>query len=290
MIWDHIWQALFPTDQGSPAITVAYWCILVLIAGLELFAPKFQNLNRSHRWETNFGLGLINLALIPLVPISALWASQWAQRNEMGVLNLLDDRWWLLAVVATIAIQSFANYAAHYLLHKTPWLWRLHRVHHFDTAVDVSTGLRTHPLEFLLMLLIGIPVAIVFGLLPWALICYGAAEALFSLFTHANIKLPTNLDRMIRLFLVTPRIHAVHHSADRRETDSNYGGVFTIWDRLFGTYCDFRADVPEQMQFGLAELQDQRASELWWQLKSPALATAGLAPRAATRPLHHQSL
>jgi sterol desaturase/sphingolipid hydroxylase (fatty acid hydroxylase superfamily) len=270
MTWDQIRQALFPADQGSPAITVTYWCVLVLFAGLEIFAPKFRNVNRRWRWETNFGLGLINLALIPLVPISALWASQWARSNEVGALNLLNDRWWLLAVIATIAIQSFANYAAHYLFHKTPWLWRLHRVHHFDTAVDVTTGLRNHPLEFLLMLFIEIPNAIIFGLLPWALICYGAAEALFSLFTHANIKMPTKLDRMIRLVFVTPRLHAVHHSSDRLETDSNYGGVFTIWDRLFGTYCDLRADCPEQMQFGLPELQDQRASELWWQLKSPA--------------------
>jgi sterol desaturase/sphingolipid hydroxylase (fatty acid hydroxylase superfamily) len=269
MTWDLIKQALFP-GQESSTITLVYWFVLATFVGLEFFVPKFQDSARSHRWPTNFGLGLINMALIPLSPISVLWASEWAQRNGIGVLNLMDGSWWFVAAIATIAIQSFANYATHFLFHKAPWLWRVHRVHHFDTAVDVSTGLRHHPLEFVLVFLIYGIVAIVFGLLPWALIVYGTAEAMFALFTHANIRLPTSMDRMLRLFLVTPRIHAVHHSAHNPETDSNYGSVFTIWDRLFGTYCDLRADCPEEMQFGLAELQDQRASDLWWQLKSPA--------------------
>lgn len=271
MAWDVIKQVLFPSGgETSSTITLVYWSALALFAGLEFFVPQLQDLHRDHRWPTNFGLGLINMALIPLVPISALWASQWAQHNGIGMLNWLDSAWWPLAATITIAIQSFVSYATHLLFHKTPWLWRVHRVHHFDTAVDVSTGLRHHPLELLLMLLVDVPVAIVFGLLPWAMITYGTADAMFALFTHANIKLPTSLDRMLRLILVTPRIHAVHHSTHKPETDSNYGNVFTIWDRLLGTYCDLRADCPEKMQFGLTELQDQRASDLWWQLKSPA--------------------
>ena len=269
MTWDLIKHALFPSGEGSPTITLVYWLVLALFAGLEFFAPQFQVSHRGHRWPTNFGLGLINLTLLPLAPISALWASGWAQHNGIGLLNLLGGSWWLLAAITTIAIQSFTSYATHVLFHKTPWLWRVHRVHHFDNVVDVSTGLRNHPVELLPTLLINVSVAIVFGLLPWALITYGTADALFALYTHANIRLPTSLDRTLRLGLVTPRIHAVHHSAHRPETDSNYGGVFTIWDRLFGTYCDLRADCPEKMQFGLAELQDQRASDLWWQLKSP---------------------
>lgn len=269
MTWDLIKHALFPSGEGSPTITLVYWLVLALFAGLEFFAPQFQVSHRGHRWPTNFGLGLINLILLPLAPISALWASEWAQHNGIGLLNLLGGSWWLLAAITTIAILSFTSYATHVLFHKTPWLWRVHRVHHFDNVVDVSTGLRNHPVELLPTLLINVSVAIVFGLLPWALITYGTADALFALYTHANIRLPTSLDRTLRLGLVTPRIHAVHHSAHRPETDSNYGGVFTIWDRLFGTYCDLRADCPEKMQFGLAELQDQRASDLWWQLKSP---------------------
>jgi sterol desaturase/sphingolipid hydroxylase (fatty acid hydroxylase superfamily) len=268
MTWELIKEALLPLSEDSLTVTIVYWPVLVLFAGLEFFAPQFQGLNRSHRWPANFGLGFLNMALVPLVPITALWASVWAGHHGIGVLNFFDGSWWI-ALIATIAVQSFAGYASHRFFHKVPWLWRVHRVHHFDTAVDVSTGLRHHPLESLLSLLIDIPVAIIFGLLPLALMIYGTADAMFALFSHANIKLPTSLDRMVRLILVTPRIHAVHHSAHQPETDSNFGTVFTFWDRLFGTFCDLRADCPEKIQFGLAELQDRRASDLWWQLKSP---------------------
>jgi sterol desaturase/sphingolipid hydroxylase (fatty acid hydroxylase superfamily) len=135
----------------------------------------------------------------------------------------------------------------------------------------VSTGLRHHPLEIVLTLLIDSLVAIIFGLLPLALMIYSITELMFALVSHANIRLPTKIDQTLRVFLVTPRIHAIHHSAYRPETDSNYGTVLTIWDRLFGTYSDCRADRPELIQFGLMELQDNRADDLWWQLKSPAI-------------------
>jgi sterol desaturase/sphingolipid hydroxylase (fatty acid hydroxylase superfamily) len=283
MTWYLIKQALFPSGEGSPTITLLYWLVLVLLAGLEFFSPQFHDLQRGQRWPVNFGLGLINLSLIPLVPISALWASEWAHHNGVGVLYLLNGSWWFLDVIATIAILSFASYTTHWIFHKTPWFWRVHRVHHFDTGVDVSTGLRHHPLELLLPLAIDVPTAIAFGLLPWAVITYGTAEAMLALFSHANIRLPPSLDRMLRLVLVTPRIHAVHHSAYQPETDSNYGTVFTVWDRLFGTYCDLRADCPEEMQFGSTELQDKRASDLWWQLKSPLCPVTKLMPTLSTR-------
>jgi len=269
MTWDLIKHALFPPAEASSTVTFVYWLALVSFAGFEFFAPQFQDLHRGRRWPTNFFLGLFNMALVPLIPISALWGSQWAKGNGIGLLNLLGSSWWLFAVIATIAIQSFASYATHLLFHKAPWLWRIHRVHHFDTAVDVSTGLRHHPLEMFFTLMIDFPVAIVCGLVPAALIIYGTADAMFALFSHANIRLPVKLDRTLRLMLVTPRIHAIHHSAHKSETDSNYGNVFTIWDRVFRTYCDLRADNPEKIQFGLVELRDLRASDLWWQLKSP---------------------
>jgi sterol desaturase/sphingolipid hydroxylase (fatty acid hydroxylase superfamily) len=114
-------------------------------------------------------------------------------------------------------------------------------------------------------------VAIIFGLLPLALMTYGITEMVFASFSHADIKLPGKMDETLRIFLVTPRIHGIHHSAFQPETDSNYGTVLTIWDRLFGTYSDLRANCPEVIQFGLSDVQDDRADDLWWQLKSPAI-------------------
>ena len=270
MTWDVIKQALFPGGEGSATLTVVYWSILVVFVGLEFFAPQFGKQRRAQRWPANFGLGLINMTLVPLAPISGFVAAEWAKRNGVGVLNWLEA-WWPFAAIATVAIQSFAAYLTHRLFHSYPWLWRVHRVHHFDTAVDVSTGLRHHPLELVLTLLIDSLVAILFGLLPLALMSYGITELMFALFSHADVKLPGKIDRTLRVFFVTPRIHAIHHSAYQPETDSNYGTVLTIWDRLFGTYSDFRANCPELIQFGLLELQDDRADDLWWQLKSPAI-------------------
>ena len=270
MTWDVIKQALFPAGEGSVTLTFIYWSVLTAFVGLEFFAPQFGKQKRAQRWPANIGLGLINMAVVPLAPISAFLAAEWANRNNIGVLNWLEA-WWLFAAIATIAIQSFAAYATHRFFHSSSWLWRVHRVHHFDTAVDVSTGLRHHPLELVLTLLIDSLVAIIFGLLPLALMIYGIIELLFALFSHANIKLPGKMDQTLRVFFVTPRIHAIHHSAYQPETDSNYGTVLTIWDRLFGTYSDLRADCPELIQFGLMELQDGRADDLWWQLKSPAI-------------------
>jgi sterol desaturase/sphingolipid hydroxylase (fatty acid hydroxylase superfamily) len=278
MTWESIWQYLFPRSDSPPALTIAYWILLGSIAGVEVFAPQLPGLCRNRRWPANFGLGLINMALIPLVPITALWAAQWAQQRGTGALNLLGESWWPFAAFATVVILSFADYSSHWLCHKAPLLWRLHRVHHFDTEVDVSTGVRHHPVEFLLQFGIAVSLAFAFGLPPAVLMAYGTTGAMFSLLTHANIRLPAGLDRALRLVVVTPRIHAVHHSSSRPETDSNYGSVFTLWDRLFGTFSDRRADRPETIRFGQAELQDPRADDLWWQLKSPIVPAAEIYP------------
>ena len=282
MTWDVIKQVLLPAGEGSVTLALVYWSVLTAFAGLEFFAPQFAKQQRAQRWPANFALGLINMALLPLAPISGFLAAGWAGRNGIGVLNWLEV-WWPFAAIVTVAIQSLATYAAHRLFHSSPWFWRVHRVHHFDTAVDVSTGLRHHPLEIGLTLLIDSLVAIIFGLVPLMLMIYGFIDLMFALFSHANIKLPKKMDQMLRVFFVTPRIHAIHHSSYQPETDSNYGTVLTIWDRLFGTYSDFRAECPEAIQFGLSELQDDRADDLWWQLKSPAIDYSGVSHRVSQK-------
>ncbi len=283
MVGESIKATLWPEMGGSFWLAIGYWSVLVLLAGLEFVVPQIQDMRREHRWPTNFGLGFINLSLAPLSPVSALWAAQWAQSHHVGLLNFLDSTWWPLAAVATIMILSLVGYVVHLVMHKTPWLWRVHRVHHLDTAMDVSTGLRHHPLELVLTLLTDVGAALVFGLMPLALVAYGTADGLFSFFTHANIRLPARLERILRLALVTPRVHALHHSSHQPETDSNYGNVFTIWDRMFGTYGDRRADHPETIQYGLAEIRDTRAGDLWWQLKSPALRLDDVPQSMASR-------
>ena len=185
----------------------AYWGLLALLAGLEALIPAFRQPPQwNKRWPTNLGLGIVNMMLAPLAPVSAVWGAQWAHSQGFGLLNVAGAPLWI-AVIATFAIRSLASYSFHILMHKVPLLWRMHRVHHFDTHLDVSTGLRSHPLEFAGLLLTMVPLAILFGLDPWALAAYEIVESIANLLIHANLRLPEPLDRALRWLLVTPNMH-----------------------------------------------------------------------------------
>jgi|NitcycUWRROWE17A_1032939.scaffolds.fasta_scaffold00166_3 sterol desaturase/sphingolipid hydroxylase (fatty acid hydroxylase superfamily) len=260
----------------------AYWGLLALLAGLEALIPAFRQPPQwNKRWPTNLGLGIVNMMLAPLAPVSAVWGAQWAHSQGFGLLNVAGAPLWI-AVIATFAIRSLASYSFHILMHKVPLLWRMHRVHHFDTHLDVSTGLRSHPLEFAGLLLTMVPLAILFGLDPWALAAYEIVESIANLLIHANLRLPEPLDRALRWLLVTPNMHCLHHSSHRPETDSNYSQVFSLWDRLFGTYSAAPRAGYDAMQIGLAEIRDERTADLWWQIKSPVLSIERSSAEATT--------
>lgn len=263
---------------------VGYWALLAALAWLESVLPAFaQAPRRERRWPTNLGFGIINVAIVPLVPVSAVLAAQWAQSNGVGLLNLVGGPWGFV-LAATVAIASLAGYLVHVLLHKIRLLWRMHRIHHSDTHLDVTTTLRSHPLEFVLQFLIMVPVAAAFGLAPWALAAYELLEAFVNLAAHANLRLPDRLDRALRWLFVTPNMHCLHHSSHQPETDSNYGQVFSVWDRLFGTYSAAPRAGYDAMQIGLKEIGDERASDFWWQLKWPALRSSEPANGESSRP------
>jgi sterol desaturase/sphingolipid hydroxylase (fatty acid hydroxylase superfamily) len=256
----------------------AYWGLLALLAGLEALIPAFRQPPQwNKRWPTNLGLGIVNMMLAPLAPVSAVWGAQWAHSQGFGLLNVAGAPLWI-AVIATFAIRSLASYSFHILMHKVPLLWRMHRVHH----LDVSTGLRSHPLEFAGLLLTMVPLAILFGLDPWALAAYEIVESIANLLIHANLRLPEPLDRALRWLLVTPNMHCLHHSSHRPETDSNYSQVFSLWDRLFGTYSAAPRAGYDAMQIGLAEIRDERTADLWWQIKSPVLSIERSSAEATT--------
>jgi sterol desaturase/sphingolipid hydroxylase (fatty acid hydroxylase superfamily) len=251
----------------------AFWGLLALMACLEIFAPASDNpVQRETRWFTNFGMGLVNMAVVPLAPVSAVLAADWAQRTEVGLLNLIEQSWWA-SVLATLILRSLSGYALHVVFHKVPLLWRIHRVHHADTHLDVSTAVRAHPAEIGVSWITMVTLSVLLGLNPIGLAAYEIAESLLSLITHANLRLPQGVDRPIRWMFVTPNMHCVHHSADQPETDSNYGTVLSIWDRLFGTYCASPTGGYGSLRVGLSD-QRERASDFWWQIKSPVLSDA----------------
>jgi sterol desaturase/sphingolipid hydroxylase (fatty acid hydroxylase superfamily) len=259
-----------------------FWGSLAILGALEVLIPAFQHSpDRLERWPTNLILGVVTMTIVPLAPVSALWGANWAYTQGIGLLNHVAHPWWI-AVVVTLAVRSLSGYLDHVLMHKVPFLWRLHRVHHLDTHLDVSTSLRSHPAELATNIVTMVPAAIAFGLTPWVLMVYELADSIVGALSHANLRMPEFLDRRLRWVVVTPNMHCLHHSSYRPETDSNYGTVFTFWDRLFGTYCAAPRHGYDGLQIGLTEIRDQRTRNLWWQLKSPliriAAAEDGLAP------------
>ena len=246
--------------------------LFALFAGLEALAPRRdRRLTRGRRWPTNLMITLLNtLALRGLavaLPLLAIGAAMDAQAQGWGLFNRLDWPAWVELVLAVL-ILDLAIWAQHLVTHKVPFLWRFHRVHHADRDMDVTTGFRFHPVEILASM--GLKIGLVYLLGPSALAVL-LFEILLSgtaLFNHSNLALPGGLDRVLRLVLVTPDMHRVHHSVHREEHDSNYGFCLSVWDRIFGTHVPQPKAGHDAMTVGL-EWQDERPARLGWSLGLP---------------------
>jgi sterol desaturase/sphingolipid hydroxylase (fatty acid hydroxylase superfamily) len=264
---ESLFVALMPSE--ATLWLLSYIIAMLVLAWWENRTPAFRTpAKRERRWPTNLSIGLINVVLATLVPVSAVLAAGWAESNAYGLLNAVTLPWFAV-FAATVLIRSLAGYLFHVLMHKVPLFWRLHRVHHSDTHLDVSTAIRSHPLEYVALLLFMVPITLAFGLNPVVLAAYEIVEVAINLSGHANLRIPERADRAIRLLFVTPNMHCVHHSSWHRETDSNYGNVLSIWDRLFRTYRAAPRNGYEGLQIGLNEIREDCASNLVWQLKSP---------------------
>jgi sterol desaturase/sphingolipid hydroxylase (fatty acid hydroxylase superfamily) len=255
-IRDHAWFLLF-------------WGTIVGFGAIEFLFPQFpEPADRARRWPTNFGLGILNGLIISSAPVLAVGSAQWAASHGVGLLNWMAAPWWV-ALPGTLLIKSLGHYAFHLISHKNPVLWRLHRVHHCDVHLDVSSALRTHPLEMIASIAFMLPIAVIFGLSPIVLAVYESIEALVNVLTHANMRIPDTAERYARSLLVTPGLHRLHHSAVQAETDSNYGNVFSFWDRLFGTYRGETIQPDKTFRFGLEDVTRERAGNLGLQLRLP---------------------
>jgi sterol desaturase/sphingolipid hydroxylase (fatty acid hydroxylase superfamily) len=246
--------------------------LFVLFAGLEVLVPRRERLlTRSRRWPTNLAMTVLNTlalrGLALLLPLLAVGAALDAEAQGWGLFNRFA---WppLVELVLAILILDFAIWAQHLITHKVPLFWRFHRVHHADRDMDVTTGFRFHPVEILASM--GLKVGLVYLLGPSALavLLFELLLSATSLFNHANLALPAPLDRALRLVLVTPDMHRVHHSIRREEHDSNYGFCLSLWDRIFRTHVPHPLTGHEAMTVGL-EWQDGRPAKLAWALGSP---------------------
>jgi sterol desaturase/sphingolipid hydroxylase (fatty acid hydroxylase superfamily) len=249
--------------MNEPVIRMAFFLgILLAMPFWEVAAPRRRReIPRLIRWSNNLGVVVIDTLLVRLIfPIAAVGLAVIAQERSWGLLNVFATPAWIAMIVSVLAL-DLAIYLQHVMFHAVPALWRLHRMHHADLEFDVSTGLRFHPVEILLSM--GIKLAVVAALGPpaVAVLVFEVLLNATSMFNHSNIRIPARIDWFLRLFVVTPDMHRVHHSIHPSETNSNFGFNLPWWDRLLGTYRPQPREGHETMTIGIEQFRTRR--DLW---------------------------
>ncbi|HZP10231.1 sterol desaturase family protein [Methyloceanibacter sp.] len=268
---------------------VVFASVFLVMALIELAAPKRTLIApKGRRWLTNLGISVTGTVLLRLmamlaVPLAAIAAAAYAEAHRIGLLNQLGWPYWLKIVVALLVL-DLAIWAQHLASHKIPLFWRLHRVHHADRDIDVTTAVRFHPIEIGLSMLWKIAVVFALGASPLAVFLFEVILNACAMFNHANIALPSWLDRPLRLLMVTPDMHRVHHSVLGREHNSNYGFNLSVWDRLFRTYTAQPEGGHQGMTIGLAPYQTEAPTRFGWSLALPFARSSSHMPGDPTAP------
>lgn len=244
-----------------------FFSILVIMMLIERRKPARQSpIKNSKRWVANFGLVFASSLIARLaVPIGLTAVAIYTQENGIGLFNLIDLP-TIIVIVLSLVLLDILIYWQHRLFHRIPILWRLHRVHHADAHVDTSTGLRFHPLEIILSILIKLIAVIVLGVPAIAVLIFEIALNGLALFNHANIRLPPAIEKPARLILMTQILHRIHHSQVVNETNSNYGFSVIWWDKLFGSYTSVAKKTDDQLDIGLIEYPTAKQNASLWRL------------------------
>ena len=231
---------------------------------------SYPLLKLNYRKWRHAGVNMVFMATS--LSISILFAAttvgvvEWVRNHEFGLLFLVDWPVFIELVVTVVLLDFVAQYFAHFLLHKVGLLWRVHMVHHSDTHVDATTGTRLHPGDFLVREAFALVAIVIAGAPISFYLVYRFLTIFFTYLTHANLALPPSLDRAISWVFVTPNMHKFHHHFEMPWTDSNYGGILSIWDRMFGTFV---YDDPLKIRYGLDVLSDETDEDVLYQLKMP---------------------
>lgn len=247
----------------------AFFLVFLIMAVAESFAPRRRLRFGRKRWLANLGIVIIDALIVRLLlPGGAVAAAIWADMHGFGLFNQIALSGVIEVVVAVILL-DMVIYGQHVLFHAVPILWRLHMVHHADRDIDVSTGLRFHPVEIILSMLIKMAVVALLGVPVLAVVIFEVVLNGMAMFNHANFHLPARLDQMLRLLVITPDVHRIHHSIIRAETNSNYGFNLSVWDRLFGTWKAQPCKGHTDMIIGLEHLQSAPTHKLGFMLRLP---------------------
>jgi len=266
--------------SAEVAIRLGFFAgIFVLVAACEILAPRRAlTVSKASRWFANLAiLGLNPLAVRLVFPVLPVALAALATERQWGLLNSVDLPYWLEVAIGAIVL-DFSIYLQHVLHHAVPALWRLHMAHHSDLDYDLTTGLRFHPIEIVISMGIKLMAVAALGPPALAVLIFEVALNAASMFNHGNISIPPAVDRVLRLFVVTPDMHRVHHSVIIRETNSNYGFNLPWWDRLLGTYKGQPDKGHERMAIGLSQFRDPERLTLPWLIILPFIGDPGRTP------------
>ena len=243
---------------------------LILFSLLEaLFPRRARNLPRQGRWLTHLGITVIDSLVVRILgPLTAIAVAIWAGGKGIGLFNLTPWPLWVEIILAFILLDC-AIYWQHVISHRVPFFWRFHKVHHTDRDLDASSAVRFHPVEILLSMLYKCGIVLIIGPAALAVLIFEIVLNASAIFNHANLKLPLGADKVLRLFIVTPDMHRVHHSVIERETNRNFGFNLSVWDRIFRSYKAQPEAGHDGMTIGLSEHQSSAPSQLFWSLKLP---------------------
>jgi sterol desaturase/sphingolipid hydroxylase (fatty acid hydroxylase superfamily) len=264
----------------EPVIRLAAFAgVFAVMAGWELIGPRRQpTIGRIKRWPGNLGVVVVNTALIRvLFPLTAVGLALVAAERGFGLFNVIGLPVWL-SIIASVVALDVAIYLQHVMFHAVPALWRLHRMHHADLEFDVSTGLRFHPIEVLLSMVIKFAVVAALGAPAVSVLIFEVLLNATSMFNHSNVRIPLGIDRILRWLVVTPDMHRVHHSILAHETNSNFGFNLPWWDRLFGTYRAQPAAGHDAMTIGIEQFRAPRELGLDRMLVQPFRGDVGRYP------------
>ena len=266
-------------EHDSAIRLVSFILIFILIAAWETKMPRRTlATSKKWRWFNNLSIITINPILLRLVlPVFAVGMSQAAQIKGWGLLNNIDVP-SVIGLAAGIIVLDLVIYMQHVMFHAIPLLWRLHMVHHADLDIDLTTGLRFHPVEIILSMLLKLAVIVAVGPPVEAVLLFEILLNGMAMFNHGNIKISTKVDKWLRWFVVTPDMHRVHHSVIIRETNSNFGFNLSVWDRVFGTYWSQPYKGHTAMVIGLSQFRDEKKLTLPWLLILPLIGDPGKQP------------
>ena len=258
-------------QEGIIRLSIFFGLFFVFTAIEYIFPRRIVAKSKTRRWITNWSVSLFNVLTLRLfsfaLPLLAIGAAFDAEKLGIGLFNRLGFPSWV-ELMMVILIFDFCIWLQHLLTHKIEFLWRIHRVHHSDTEMDVSTAIRFHPIEIALSMALKISLVYALGADPLSVLIFEILLNGSSIFNHANINIPNRIDKIVRFVIVTPDMHRIHHSSNRIEHDTNFGFALSIWDHIFQTYKSHPEGDHKEMKVGL-NWQDEKPQELGWSLRLP---------------------